>query len=166
MRRGRCLITVDGVACAGLDIAICPLSAAAPETDAEIAAAALAPHLRPGALVILEGDTRLRQAAELFSATAELLTPLRVGRDVSVGYVMEDIDLPGSVVSGVDPLSADRTEEFYRGLNRSVSAVGTFETAELAIAVRKALRAQSDDGDMATMVAASERHPSSRRRPR
>jgi UDP-N-acetyl-D-mannosaminuronate dehydrogenase len=166
MRRGRCLITGDSVACAGLGVAICPLSAAAPETDAEVAAAALAPYLRAGALVILEGDTRLRQAAEVFSATAELLTPLQVGRDVSLGYVMEDIDLPGCVVSGVDPRSADRTEEFYRGLNRSVSAVGTFETAELAIAVRNALRAQAEGDDAAAMIAASGRHPPSPERPR
>ncbi|MBW3578459.1 MAG: nucleotide sugar dehydrogenase [Actinobacteria bacterium] len=106
----------------------------------EAAAAAVAPHLRPGALVILESTTYP-------GTTEEIVTPLlergglRTGHDLLVAYSPERID-PGNrkyglantprIVAGVTPEAAEAAADFYARITDEVHILSSCRAAELA----------------------------------
>ena len=101
---------------------------------------ALAPHLRPGVLVVLESTT-------FPGTTREVLRPLLeagglvAGEDFHLAYSPERID-PGSggrdvqstpkLLGGLTAACADRAEELYAGVCAEVVRVGTPEVAEFS----------------------------------
>jgi UDP-N-acetyl-D-glucosamine dehydrogenase len=104
------------------------------------AADAVAAHLRPGTLVVLESTTYPGTTEELLVPRLEA-TGLRLGVDFHVAFSPERID-PGNpffrfrntpkVVGGVTPACRERAAAFYGGLvDKVVEAKGTRE-AELA----------------------------------
>ncbi len=106
----------------------------------ESAAGMLAPHVRPGATVILESTTYPGTTEELVGPLLEAGSGLRVGADFHLGYSPERID-PGNaawrlentpkVVSGVDAGSLHAVRSFFdRIVERTVPVSGTRE-AEL-----------------------------------
>ena len=106
----------------------------------EQAARALAPSLRPGALVVLESTTYPGTTQELLLPLLEAGSGLTGGRDFHVGYSPERID-PGNetwtfvntpkVVSGIDAASLAAVEGFYGKLVDRTVPVSTPKEAEL-----------------------------------
>ncbi|MDZ7733081.1 MAG: nucleotide sugar dehydrogenase [Acidimicrobiia bacterium] len=116
---GRYQPTSDAGACEGFDIAVIsvptPLREGAPDlSHVESAGRLLAPHLRPGAAVVLESTTYPGTTEELLGPILEEGSDLVVAHDFHLGYSPERID-PGNatwrlentpkVVSGIDPAS-------------------------------------------------------------
>jgi UDP-N-acetyl-D-glucosamine dehydrogenase len=107
----------------------------------ESAAAVLAPHLRPGAGVVLESTTYPRTTEELVRPILESASGLVAGRDFHLGYSPERID-PGNtewtlattpkVVSAVSPESLAAVADFYASLVEVVVPVSDTRVAELA----------------------------------
>jgi len=106
------------------------------------ATASIAPHLKPGALVVLESTTYPGTTEEVVRPILESAGHV-VGRDVLLAYSPERID-PGNtvytiastpkIVGGVDERSTAATVEFYSHfVDRVVTARGTreAETAKL-----------------------------------
>lgn len=106
------------------------------------ATASIAPHLRPGALVVLESTTYPGTTDEVVKPLIEQ-TGRVVGRDVLLAYSPERID-PGNtvytirttpkIVGGIDEASTAAAVDFYgRFVDRVVTARGTreAETAKL-----------------------------------
>ena len=129
---------------AGFDVAVItvptPLREGTPDLSyIESAAASLAAHLKPGALVVLESTTYPGTTEELLCPILEQ-SGLCVGVDFMVGYSPERID-PGNpkftfvntpkVVSGIDAASTRAVERFYGGLVDETVAVGSTGEAEL-----------------------------------
>lgn len=138
--------TTDGGEAAGFDVAVLtvptPLREGIPDlTHIEEASRALAGHLRPGALVVLESTTYPGTTEELVRPLLEAGSGLVAGRDFSLGYSPERID-PGNatwtlirtpkVVSGVDPGSLECVRDFYGSLVDEVVPVSSTRSAELA----------------------------------
>jgi UDP-N-acetyl-D-glucosamine dehydrogenase len=137
--------TSEPRACAGFDYALItvptPLRDGNPDLSfVETAARTLARFLRPGATVVLESTTYPGTTEELVGPLLEEGSGLSVGADFFLGYSPERID-PGNpqwnlvntpkVVSGVDPASLAKIQEFYGSLvERTVPVAGTRE-AEL-----------------------------------
>ncbi len=140
----RYLATKDPADLAGFDVAVItvptPLREGTPDLSyIESAAATLAEHLRPGALVVLESTTYPGTTEELLRPALER-SGLRAGDDFMVGYSPERID-PGNpkfnfvntpkVVSGIDAASTRAVERFYGKLVDETVAVGSTGEAEL-----------------------------------
>ena len=143
---GRYAITDDVLACEGFDVAVVtvptPLHEGAPDLSyIESAARMLAPHVRPGSLVVLESTTYPGTTEQLFVPILEAGSGLIAGADFSVGYSPERID-PGNrtwdlgttpkLVSGIDSESLDRTDAFYSTFVRTTVRVSTCRAAEMA----------------------------------
>ena len=146
LRGGRYAVTDDALACEGLDVAVVtvptPLREGAPDLSyIESAARMLAPHVRPGCLVVLESTTYPGTTEQLFVPILEAGSQLFAGLDFGVGYSPERID-PGNrtwdlestpkLVSGIDPVSLDRTDAFYSTFIRTTVRVSSCRAAELA----------------------------------
>ena len=146
LRAGRYAVTDDALACEGFDVAVVtvptPLREGAPDLSyIESAARMLAPHLRPGCLVVLESTTYPGTTEQLFVPILEAGSQLIAGLDFGVGYSPERID-PGNrtwdlestpkLVSGFDPVSLDRTDAFYSTFIRTTVRVSSCRAAELA----------------------------------
>jgi UDP-N-acetyl-D-glucosamine dehydrogenase len=143
---GRYSVTDDALACEGFDVAVVtvptPLHEGAPDLSyIESAARMLAPHVRPGSLVVLESTTYPGTTEQLFVPILEAGSGLVAGLDFAVGYSPERID-PGNrtwdlettpkLVSGIDPVSLDRTDAFYSSFVRTTVRVSSCRAAELA----------------------------------
>jgi UDP-N-acetyl-D-glucosamine dehydrogenase len=151
---GRYEVTDDAAACAGFDVAVItvptPLREGAPDLTAiESAAATLAPHLRPGALVVLESTTYPGTTEQLLVPLLEAGSGLAAGADFAVGFSPERID-PGNriwtfattpkVVSGIDGPSLHAVEAFYATLVDATVSVSSPQVAELAKLVENTFR--------------------------
>jgi UDP-N-acetyl-D-glucosamine dehydrogenase len=143
---GRYLPTSDPADVAGFDVAVIsvptPLREGVPDLrHIEDAAATLAPHLRPGAIVVLESTTYPGTTEELVGPLLEDGSGLVAGADFHLGYSPERID-PGNpvwrfentpkVVSGIDPGSLDAVEAFYGRLVDTTVRVSSPKEAELS----------------------------------
>jgi UDP-N-acetyl-D-glucosamine dehydrogenase len=142
---GRYKPSADPADLAGFAVAVIsvptPLRNGAPDlTFIEDAARMLAPHVRPGACVILESTTYPGTTEELVQPLLEKGSGLVAGADFHLGYSPERI-VPGDpngaleklpkVVSGIDALSLALVQGFYDKLvERTVPVKGTRE-AEL-----------------------------------
>jgi len=146
LRGGRYSVTDDALACEGFDVAVVtvptPLHEGAPDLSyIESAARMLAPHVRPGSLVVLESTTYPGTTEQLFVPILEAGSGLIAGADFSVGYSPERID-PGNrtwdlgttpkLVSGIDSESLDRTDAFYSTFVRTTVRVSTCRAGEMA----------------------------------
>ncbi len=136
--------TLDRQAMSGFDVAIItvptPLREGVPDLSfIEAAGRDLAPHLRAGALVVLESTTYPGTTEELLRPILEE-SGLEAGTDFFLGYSPERID-PGNpewnlvntpkVVSGLDAESCTVGEAFYGTLVDKVVRVSTLAEAEL-----------------------------------
>lgn len=143
---GRYRVTDDALACEGFDVAVVtvptPLHEGAPDLSfIESAAGLLAPHVRPGCLVVLESTTYPGTTEAVFAPILAAGSGLRAGPDFAVGYSPERID-PGNpkwtlantpkLVSGIDAGSLARTEAFYRTVVERPVPVASTRAAELA----------------------------------
>lgn len=136
----------DAVAGADVVVLIVPVDIDATQrpdfTLLDAAVDAIAPHLRAGALAIVEttvpvGTTRYRVGGRIIDRTG--LTP---GRDlalafsperVSSGTVLRDLRIYPKIVGGIDAASAERAAAFYRAmLDADVMVVRDAETAEFS----------------------------------
>ena len=128
----------------GFDVAVItvptPLRDGAPDLMfIERAAASVARHLRPGALVVLESTTYPGTTEELLRPILES-SGLIAGTDFFLGYSPERID-PGNpqwsfentpkVVAGLDAASLAVVEQFYGALVDKVVPVSSLAEAEL-----------------------------------
>jgi UDP-N-acetyl-D-glucosamine dehydrogenase len=131
--------------CAGFDVAVVtvptPLREGNPDLSyIESAAALLAPHLSPGATVVLESTTYPGTTEELFAPILEEGSGLAAGGDFHLGYSPERID-PGNptwglantpkVVSGIDEASLQAVAGFYDRIVEHTVAVSGCKEAEL-----------------------------------
>jgi UDP-N-acetyl-D-glucosamine dehydrogenase len=142
---GRYRPTADEAHLEGFDVAVVdvptPLREGVPDlSHVELAARSLAPHVRPGSVVILESTTYPGTTEELVAPILEGESGLRAGVDFHLGYSPERID-PGNpvwtlvntpkVVSGVSEASLAAVQGFFETIvERTVPVSGTRE-AEL-----------------------------------
>ena len=150
---GQWRVTDDPAATGPFDVAVvapvCGAAGAAEPEAVERAAAALAPHLRRGALVVLATTDRPAPRGELLAATIALLTGLRAGPDYALGIGLPHPGTGGhdgavpTVISGVDAPSARRTADFLHGLGRASSIVSPVSAAELVALLQRAMRVGS-----------------------
>ncbi|NEK59053.1 nucleotide sugar dehydrogenase [Geodermatophilus sabuli] len=143
---GRFRPTTEAGDLAGFDVAVVtvptPLRDGAPDLAyVESAATALAPHVSPGCLVVLESTTYPGTTDDVFVPLLERGGPLRAGLDYQVGYSPERIDPSNptwnfrntpKIVAGVDDVSAKAVAEFYSTLVDRVVPVKGIREAELA----------------------------------
>jgi UDP-N-acetyl-D-mannosaminuronate dehydrogenase len=144
-------ITGDTRSCAAFDTTVLvpdgrPVDPA--ETGAlERLAVALAPQVRAGVLVVVAETPRPRADGELLSATVELLSGMRAGKDFDLGYAVaafvSSTPTVPTIVSGVDDRSARRTAALYRNLGRTATAVVPAEAAELVTMLQIVLMTQT-----------------------
>ena len=142
---GRFTASATYDAAVGFDYAVItvptPLTEGLPDLGfIEQSAAAIAPHIRPGATVVLESTTYPGTTDELLVPILETGSGLKAGADFYVGYSPERID-PGNVhfsfvntpkvVSGIDPESSARVAAFYGALVDRVVVVSDCKVAEL-----------------------------------
>ncbi len=142
---GRYRPSADTADCAGFDVSV--ISVPTPLTDGnpdltfiEQAAASLAPHLRPGATVVLESTTYPGTTEELVAPILEEGSGLVAGSGFHLGYSPERID-PGNpdwklentpkVVSGIDAASLAAVRGFYDRIVDTTVPVSTPKEAEL-----------------------------------
>ena len=108
----------------------------------DAAVEAIAPHVKRGALVIVEttvpvGTTRLRVARDLmrgsgFAPTTDFSVAFSPER-VSSGRVVRDLATYPKIVGGIDAHSTQRAAQFYRQmLDAEIMPVRDAETAELS----------------------------------
>jgi nucleotide sugar dehydrogenase len=142
---GRYRPTASPADAAGFDVAVIsvptPLVDGRPDlSHVEDAGRALAPHVRPGSLVVLESTTYPGTTDELLVPVLEAGSGLRAGADFAVGYSPERLD-PGNperslqrvpkVISGIDEASLGAVRDFYGGIVDRVVAVSGTREAEL-----------------------------------
>jgi UDP-N-acetyl-D-glucosamine dehydrogenase len=111
---------------------------------------ALLPHVRRGALVVLESTTYPGTTDELIAERIERARGLEVGRDVFVAFSPERVD-PGNptwhtkntpkVLGGVTPACAEVAREFYSAFIETVHAVGSAREAETVKLLENTFRA-------------------------
>jgi UDP-N-acetyl-D-glucosamine dehydrogenase len=146
VRGGLLRATTDPAAAAGYDdVIICvptPLTANREPDLSYIRSAgeALAPHLRPGHLVVLESTTYPGTTREVLQPLLEQTTGLRAGIDFHLAMSPERID-PGrtdftvrttpKVVGGLTDACVDRACALYGKVAETVVRVSTPEAAEL-----------------------------------
>ncbi|MFE5406186.1 nucleotide sugar dehydrogenase [Streptomyces sp. NPDC056580] len=131
---------------AGFEVAVIavptPLRNGAPDLSAiEQAGLALAPHLQPGCVIILESTTYPGTTEDVLGPVLEAASGLRAGEDFHLGYSPERID-PGNrlwtlqntpkIVSGIDDASLKALSDFYQSLVDTVVEVAAVQDAELA----------------------------------
>jgi UDP-N-acetyl-D-glucosamine dehydrogenase len=107
----------------------------------ENAAASIAPHLRKGALVILESTTYPGTTDELLRPVLESTSGLVSGTDFHLVFSPERID-PGNprfrlrntpkIVGGLTPEGTERAAEFYGAFVETVVRVSDAKSAEMA----------------------------------
>ncbi|MGP4111158.1 nucleotide sugar dehydrogenase [Streptomyces sp. 4N509B] len=138
--------TTDPAALDGFEVAVVtvptPLRDGVPDlTAVESSAHTLAPHLTPGALVVLESTTYPGTTEDVFGTILQKESGLAPGTDFHLGYSPERID-PGNqrwtlentpkIVSGVNAESLAHVTAFYDTVvDRTVPVEGP-KTAELA----------------------------------
>lgn len=142
---GRFAPSADYSAAAGFDVSVItvptPLREGAPDLSyIEESGRSIAPHLRPGATVVLESTTYPGTTEELLVPILQAGSGLVAGEDFHVGYSPERID-PGNtsftfvstpkVVSGIDEPSLRAVADFYGGLVDVVVPVTSTRVAEL-----------------------------------
>jgi len=142
---GRYHPCVDPAACSGFDIAAItvptPLREGNPDLSfVESAARTLSPHVRRGAVVILESTTYPGTTEELVAPLLEDGSGLVAGTDFHLGYSPERID-PGNkqwtfvttpkVVSGITDASCRAVRAFYDTLVDNTVVVSGLKEAEL-----------------------------------
>ncbi|MGH9282287.1 MAG: nucleotide sugar dehydrogenase, partial [Acidimicrobiales bacterium] len=130
---------------AGFDVAVItvptPLREGVPDlSHIEGSAVTLAPHLRPGATVVLESTTYPGTTEELLAPMLEQGSGLVAGEGFHLGYSPERVD-PGNrsfglvntpkVVSGVDAASLAAVQGFYDTIVARTVAVSGTKEAEL-----------------------------------
>jgi UDP-N-acetyl-D-glucosamine dehydrogenase len=138
----------------GFDVALItvptPLREGGPDLSfVQTAARALAEHLQPGAVVVLESTTYPGTTEELLARVLADGSGLVPGRDFHLGYSPERID-PGNphfaladipkVVSGIDAGSLQAVQSFYDTLVRKTIAVSRPREAELAKLIENTFR--------------------------
>jgi UDP-N-acetyl-D-glucosamine dehydrogenase len=127
-----------------------PLHEGGPDlTFVEEAGRALAEHLKPGALVVLESTSYPGTTEELLSGLFTKECGLRAGEDFHLGYSPERID-PGNahfrleeipkVVSGVGAASLAAVQAFYDTMVHKTVAVSRPREAELAKLIENTFR--------------------------
>jgi nucleotide sugar dehydrogenase len=142
---GRYTPTTEASQAVGFDVAVIsvptPLADGAPDlAHVEQAADALAPHVRPGATVVLESTTYPGTTEELVGPALERGSGLCAGVDFHLGYSPERID-PGNpvwtlentpkVVSGIDEASLAAVQGFYDRIVDKTISVSSPKEAEL-----------------------------------
>jgi UDP-N-acetyl-D-glucosamine dehydrogenase len=138
----------------GFDIALItvptPLREGGPDLSfVKDAGRALAQHLEPGAVVVLESTTYPGTTEELLAGILADGSGLVPGRDFHLGYSPERID-PGNrhfsfaeipkVVSGIDTGSLNAVQAFYDTLVNKTIAVSRPREAELAKLIENTFR--------------------------
>jgi UDP-N-acetyl-D-glucosamine dehydrogenase len=151
---GRYRPTTDPGDLAGFDVGLItvptPLKEGIPDLSfIEDAGRALAVHLRPGALVVLESTTYPGTTEQLLAGLLEDGSGLVAGRDFHLGYSPERID-PGNrrfdlartpkLVSGVDGASLAAVQAFYGSMVDRTVAVSRPREAELAKLIENTFR--------------------------
>jgi UDP-N-acetyl-D-glucosamine dehydrogenase len=109
-------------------------------TQIRSAATSLAPHVRPGHVIVLESTTYPGTTREVVQPLLEQGSGLEAGRDFHLGYAPERVD-PGrvdwttkttpKVVGGIDPASTRAAADLYRSVLGDVHEVSSTEAAEL-----------------------------------
>ncbi|MDO8362920.1 MAG: nucleotide sugar dehydrogenase [Actinomycetota bacterium] len=137
--------TDDAATLAGFDVAVIsvptPLRDRQPDLSAvQQAARTLGPHLRAGAVVVLESTTYPGTTEELVGPILDEASGLRAGTDYHLGYSPERID-PGNssftlvntpkVVSGVNESSLAAVKAFYDRIVERTVPVGSPAEAEM-----------------------------------
>jgi UDP-N-acetyl-D-glucosamine dehydrogenase len=129
------------------DFDVCVIAVPTPLRDGvpdlshiEEAGAAIARHVRPGAVVVLESTTYPGTTEELLVPILEAGSGLKAGVDFRVGYSPERID-PGNrtwtlentpkVVSGIDAESLEAVKAFYDTIVETTVALSGTKEAEL-----------------------------------
>ena len=147
-------VSSDSEALAGFDAAV--VSVPTPLTDGlpdlshiEQAARVIAPHLRPGCLVVLESTTYPGTTAQLFTPVLEAGSGLKAGADFAVGYSPERID-PGNptwrlsntpkIVAGMNLDTRARMVGLYSSAIENIVEVESLEVAELAKLIENTFR--------------------------
>jgi UDP-N-acetyl-D-glucosamine dehydrogenase len=107
----------------------------------EAAAAAVAPHLRKGHLVVLESTTYPGTTTDVLQPVLEQGSGLKAGPDFHLAYAPERVD-PGredwttkttpKVVGGIDGPSTEAAAALYRSAVDTVHTVSSTEAAELS----------------------------------
>jgi UDP-N-acetyl-D-glucosamine dehydrogenase len=107
----------------------------------ESAARLIAPHLRPGHVVVLESTTYPGTTRDVLKPLLEEGSGLKAGGEFHLGYAPERVD-PGrtdftarttpKVVGGIDESSTEAAAALYRGVVGDVHTVSTAEAAELS----------------------------------
>ena len=151
---GRYRPTCDASAAAGFDICVItvptPLRDGAPDlSHVEDAARAMARHLTPGCLVVLESTTYPGTTEELLRPLLEEHSGLRAPAEFHLGYSPERID-PGNphwnlrntpkIVSGLGPAALDAVGEFYSRIVDTTVAVSSPKVAELIKLIENTFR--------------------------
>ena len=142
LKRGRYNPTDDYSKSLGFSVAVItvptPLKEGAPDLSfIQAAASALSPWVTTGSTVILESTTYPGTTDELLVPILENGSGLLAGTDFFVGYSPERID-PGNkewnlistpkVVSGINPQSLEKVQQFYESLGiQTVPVSGTRE---------------------------------------
>jgi UDP-N-acetyl-D-glucosamine dehydrogenase len=154
LQSGRYKPTAASADLAGFDVALItvptPLNAGVPDLSyIEQAGCALAAHLRPGALVVLESTTYPGTTEELLAGLLEASSGLRPGEDFYLGYSPERID-PGNrrfglantpkVISGMGEASLEAVKAFYESLVGTTVPVRRPREAELAKLIENTFR--------------------------
>lgn len=142
----RLTVTDDYQNLTAFDIAIItvptPLKDRMPDLSyVEAATVSVAPHVRPGCLVVLESTTYPGTTEELVAPLLAQGSGLRPGRDFHLGFSPERID-PGNftwtlettpkVVSGMDDASLQAVTDFYADITDRCVQVSSTRAAELA----------------------------------
>src|SRR5436305_6386063 len=145
LESGRYRPTDDFAEMQGFDVCVItvptPLHDGAPNlTYIEDAARSVAPHMRTGCTVVLESTTYPGTTEQLLRPLLEEGSGLRTPEDFCLGYSPERIDPANTrwrldntpkVVSGVDPTSLDRVQQFYGRLVERTVPVSSPKVAEL-----------------------------------
>ncbi|CAL9677855.1 UDP-N-acetyl-D-glucosamine 6-dehydrogenase (plasmid) [Streptomyces sp. enrichment culture] len=142
---GRFRATTDYDRIDGFDVCVItvptPLREGVPDLSfVECAGRSIAPHLTPGATVILESTTYPGTTDCLLRPLLEAGSGLKAGADFHLGYSPERID-PGNrdwhlentpkVISGIDEASLSSIERFYGTIVERTVPVSSCRTAEL-----------------------------------
>ncbi len=142
---GRYTATSDWSGIGAFDVCVItvptPLRQGAPDlTYVEESGRAIAPHIKPGATIILESTTYPGTTDQLLLPILEAGSGLSAGKDFFLGYSPERID-PGNqtfglantpkVVSGIDKESLARVRQFYDLFVEQTVPVSSTRTAEM-----------------------------------
>jgi hypothetical protein len=125
-------VTRDPRDCAGFAVAL--LTEPPDDEDVlspvECYAAALAPHLEPGGLLVVS-STMAEHAGVVAAATVELLTGMRAGTDYGLAFLLPPSGGRRLIASGGDAPAAERARDWFGGLGLSVMPVMPVAAAEV-----------------------------------